>query len=76
MGMLIDGEWTEDDGPLNQGGKFLRPNSIFRNWVTPARCSSGRAPSICGSAARLAVLRCRGNELAAKYACHAQTRAL
>ena len=34
MGMLIDGKWTEDEVTQNQGGKFLRPDSIFRNWVT------------------------------------------
>ena len=34
MGMLIDGKWTEDEVAQNQGGKFLRPDSIFRNWVT------------------------------------------
>ena len=34
MGMLIDGKWAEDEVTQNQGGKFLRPDSIFRNWVT------------------------------------------
>ena len=34
MGMLINGVWTEDDSTQNKDGKFLRPESIFRNWVT------------------------------------------
>ena len=34
MGMLIDGNWTEDDSAQIKDGKFVRPESIFRNWVT------------------------------------------
>jgi putative glutathione S-transferase len=34
MGMLIDGKWTDDDQFRNKDGKFVRPESIFRSWVT------------------------------------------
>jgi len=34
MGMLVDGKWTDDDGIRNDKGKFVRPDSICRNWVT------------------------------------------
>jgi putative glutathione S-transferase len=34
MGMLIDGKWTDDDQFRNKDGKFVRPESIFRGWVT------------------------------------------
>ena len=45
MGMLIDGKWTEDEVTQNQGGKFSRPDSIFRIWVTTDGASgpSGRS---------------------------------
>jgi putative glutathione S-transferase len=36
--MLVDGKWV-DDGPISQRadaqGRFVRPVSTFRNWVTP-----------------------------------------
>ena len=34
MGMLISGKWVEDEATQNKQGKFVRPDSIFRNWVT------------------------------------------
>ena len=36
MGMLIDGEWVDDDSVYRnaEGGAFVRPSSEFRNWVT------------------------------------------
>jgi putative glutathione S-transferase len=34
MGMLIDGKWTDDDQFRNKDGKFVRPESIYRGWVT------------------------------------------
>ena len=34
MGMLIDGIWSEKDKAPGSDGKFVRPDSIFRNWVT------------------------------------------
>ena len=34
MGMLIDGIWSEKDKTPGSDGKFVRPDSIFRNWVT------------------------------------------
>ena len=34
MGMLIDGKWLNDDQFRNKDGKFVRPESSFRNWVT------------------------------------------
>jgi putative glutathione S-transferase len=36
--MLVDGKWV-DDGPITQRadaqGRFVRPVSTFRHWVTP-----------------------------------------
>jgi putative glutathione S-transferase len=34
MGMLIDGIWTNRD-TRKDGGQFSRPDTTFRNWVTP-----------------------------------------
>ena len=35
MGMLIDGKWSDDEGArTEQKGRFVRPESVFRNWVT------------------------------------------
>ncbi|MBT5939565.1 MAG: glutathione S-transferase family protein [Rhodospirillaceae bacterium] len=34
MGMLIDGKWSDDDQFRNKDGKFVRPDSSFRSWVT------------------------------------------
>jgi putative glutathione S-transferase len=34
MGMLVDGKWSNDDQFRNKDGKFVRPESSFRNWVT------------------------------------------
>jgi len=31
---LIDGHWSDDDNIRNEEGKFIRPESSFRNWVT------------------------------------------
>ena len=36
MGLLIDGKWHDkwyDTGAT--GGRFVRKDSAFRNWVTP-----------------------------------------
>ncbi|MGE0628185.1 MAG: glutathione S-transferase family protein [Hyphomicrobiaceae bacterium] len=38
MGLLIDGQWHEDDvrdRPSDARGSFVRPDSVFRNWITP-----------------------------------------
>jgi putative glutathione S-transferase len=36
MGLLVDGEWTQDEaGGTDQSGRFQRPASPLRNWVTP-----------------------------------------
>jgi len=37
MGMLIDGNWVDDDSKYRNpdGGAFVRPQSIFNHWVTP-----------------------------------------
>ncbi len=42
MGMLVDGQWTEEDPPVEVGksGDFRRIDSRFRDWVT-ADGSSG-----------------------------------
>ncbi len=36
MGKLIDGEWVTDGSDTSKsGGSFQRPDTSFRNWVTP-----------------------------------------
>jgi glutathionyl-hydroquinone reductase len=36
MGFLLKGEWREEsDFPKDASGRFTRPESPFRNWVTP-----------------------------------------
>ena len=32
--MLVDGRWSNDDQFRSEGGKFVRPESSFRSWVT------------------------------------------
>ncbi len=34
MGMLVNGVWFDDDPPADEVGRFVRPDSIFRDWVT------------------------------------------
>jgi putative glutathione S-transferase len=36
MGVLVNGEWRVDGKfPSDPSGKFIRPDTIFRNWITP-----------------------------------------
>ena len=36
MGQLLNGVWLADDEQLRHAaGRFVRPESVFRNWVTP-----------------------------------------
>jgi putative glutathione S-transferase len=36
MGVLVNGEWRVDNQfPRDAAGRFVRPDSAFRNWVTP-----------------------------------------
>lgn len=36
MGRLVDGQWTENpDLSQTKAGRFVRQESIFRNWITP-----------------------------------------
>lgn len=37
MGLLVDGVWRDDsfDKSRLQGGRFNRPSTKFRNWITP-----------------------------------------
>ena len=36
MGMLIEGRWESDDDKLvGDDGALKRPDSVFRNWITP-----------------------------------------
>src|SRR5436305_10511935 len=37
MGLLIDGVWCDDshDKKRMQDGRFVRPQTRFRNWITP-----------------------------------------
>ena len=34
MGMLVDGKWTDEDGIRTEDGRFIRPESPYRNWIT------------------------------------------
>ena len=34
MGMLVDGTWFDDDPPPDRTGRFVRPDSLFRDRVT------------------------------------------
>jgi putative glutathione S-transferase len=34
MGMLVEGKWFDDDPPPDRTGRFVRPDSLFRDWVT------------------------------------------
>ena len=33
MGMMLDGQWQRDD-LRSAGANFVRPQTVFRNWVT------------------------------------------
>ena len=36
MGVLVNGEWrTNEAFPKDAGGRFIRADTVFRNWVTP-----------------------------------------
>jgi putative glutathione S-transferase len=34
MGMLVEGTWFDDDPPPDNNGRFIRPDSLFRDRVT------------------------------------------
>ena len=34
MGSLVDGVWVEEDNVNSSSGSFVRPESVFRHWVT------------------------------------------
>jgi glutathionyl-hydroquinone reductase len=34
MGMLVDGQWQSDDLRSGAAADFVRPQTVFRNWVT------------------------------------------
>ena len=37
MGVMVEGIWRKDDGfPADATGRFTRPASPLRNWITPA----------------------------------------
>jgi putative glutathione S-transferase len=43
MGRLVDGKWTDQwHDTRSTGGRFVRPESVFRNWITP---DGGPGPS-------------------------------
>ena len=42
MGMLIDGQWRTEDNKPDAAGRFIRPETQFRDWIT-ADGSSGFA---------------------------------
>jgi putative glutathione S-transferase len=35
MGRLVEGKWQERPFPRTRDGRFVRPESRFRNWITP-----------------------------------------
>ena len=36
MGLLVDGKWLQDEaGGTDQTGRFQRPASVLRHWITP-----------------------------------------
>jgi putative glutathione S-transferase len=35
MGLLINGVWQEDEPVVAKDGHFQRPDTAFRNWITP-----------------------------------------
>ncbi|MBS0559538.1 MAG: glutathione S-transferase family protein [Proteobacteria bacterium] len=35
MGLLIDGLWHEQEPEAGADGRFVRPETAFRNWITP-----------------------------------------
>ena len=37
MGLLVDGVWRDDsfDAARMKDGRFNRPTTTFRNWITP-----------------------------------------
>lgn len=43
MGMLVNGTWFDDDPPADRVGRFVRPDSIFRDRVTRDGSSGFRA---------------------------------
>lgn len=40
LGLLIEGKWTSDREQEDKAGRFVRPSTTFRNWIT-ADGSSG-----------------------------------
>jgi len=43
MGLLINGVWHPVEPPAETGGKFVRNESIFRNWITKEGSSGFKA---------------------------------
>ncbi len=35
MGLLVDGVWQDQAEPGKADGRFVRPETVFRNWITP-----------------------------------------
>ena len=45
MGLLVDGVWRDDRYQTERaGGRFVRPETAFRGWVTPEAAAPGRYP--------------------------------
>lgn len=43
LGMLIDGEWVKEREQEDTQGRFIRPSTSFRNWVTTDGSSGYRS---------------------------------
>ncbi|MDP6353284.1 MAG: glutathione S-transferase family protein [Alphaproteobacteria bacterium] len=44
MGMMVDGQWREDDGSWATGGRFVRRESQFRDSIVAAEGTGAEAP--------------------------------
>ena len=57
MGLLVDGVWRDDsfDKARMEGGRFNRPTTKFRNWITPdgSPGPSGETDALVAQARRL-----------------------
>lgn len=45
LGMMIDGKWISERNQEDQQGRFVRPTTTFRNWITADGSSGFKAES-------------------------------
>ncbi|WP_368012034.1 glutathione S-transferase family protein [Laspinema palackyanum] len=46
LGLLIDGKWLTEREQEDGGGRFIRPSTTFRNWITADK--SSKYPAVAG----------------------------